>query len=110
NPRGEIVVRPAPNRGVRDHAFLFALPSTFLAGTIQLTAKVNPGNTPVESNQANNSVTATVKFEVVPAQFLVMYKVGYDSAGQTIYPSDVHRAQMVVWMRRALPLANVSVI
>ena len=110
NPRGEILVRPNPNRGVRDQAVLFALPSTFLAGTIQLSAVVNPGNAPVESNRSNNSITTSVKFEVVPAQSLVMYKVGYDSGGQTIYPSDVHRAQMVVWMRRALPLSNVNVL
>src|SRR5262249_48041678 len=32
NPGGQILVREKPNRGVRDHAFLFALPSAFRSG------------------------------------------------------------------------------
>ena len=110
NPGGQILVREVPNRGVRDHAFLFALPSGFRSGTIELTAEVNPGNTPPEGNRANNTVSTTVHYEVVPGQFLVMYKVGYSNGGQVIYPSDVDRAKAVVWMRRAYPVSDVRVV
>jgi subtilisin-like proprotein convertase family protein len=110
NPGGQILVRQAPNRGVRDHAFLFALPSGFRSGDVELTAELNPDNNPGETNRGNNSVTTTVHFEVVPSQFLVMYKVGYANGADVIYPSDVHRAQMVVWIRRAYPVNDVRVV
>lgn len=110
NPRGQVVVRPNPSRGVRDHAFLFALPANFRAGTVQLTAQLNPLNAPPESNLANNTVTTRVSFEAVPELPLVVYKIGYDFAGKTYYPSDVHRAQMAVWMRRAYPVSDVRVV
>jgi hypothetical protein len=110
NPGGQILVRQNPNRGVRDHAFLFALPSGFRSGTVEMTAVVNPGNTPPEANTANNTISTQVRFEVVPGQFLVMYKVGYSTGGEVIYPSDNHRAQMVVWMRRAFPVSDIRVV
>lgn len=110
NPSGVITVRPAPNRGVLDHAFLFALPSTMRSGTIELTATLNPAGAPPESDTANNTASATVHFEFVPQQFLVMYHVGYSANGQTYYPSDLHRAQAVVWLRRAYPLYDVRVL
>lgn len=110
NPRGQIIVRPSPNRGVRDQAFLFALPSGFRAGTVALTAELNPDALPLENNFANNTVATRVSFEVVPRQFLVMYKVGYEKAGRVFYPSDLHRAQMVVWLRRAYPVSDIRVL
>ena len=110
NPGGVITVRPDPDRGVLNHAFLFALPSNMRTGTVELTGDLNPNGTPQEVNGANNSVTTTVRFEFVPEQFLVMYKVGYDVGGQVFYPSDAHRAQAVVWLRRAYPLNAVRVL
>ena len=110
NPGGVITVRPDPDRGVLNHAFLFALPSDMRSGTVELTGDLNPNGTPQEVNGANNSVTTTVRFEVVPPQFIVMYKVGYDVGGQVFYPCDEHRAQAVVWLRRAFPLNEVRVL
>jgi Tol biopolymer transport system component len=110
NPGGRIAVRPDPDRGVRDQAFLFALPSSVRTGTIELTGDLNPNRSPQESNPDNNTRTVTVRFEPIPRQTLVMYKVGYEIGGQVFYPSDVHRAQAVVWMRRAFPLDEVRVV
>lgn len=110
NPGGVITVRPDPNRGVLNHAFLFALPSNMRSGTVELTGDLNPNGVPGEANTGNNSVTTTVRFEVVPQQFLVMYKVGYEVGGQIFYPSDEHRAQAVVWVRRAFPVSDVRVL
>lgn len=109
NPGGVITVRPDPDRGVLNHAFLFALPSNMRSGTVELTGDLNPNGTPQEVNGANNTLTATVRFEFVPEQFIVMYKVGYEVGGPVIYPSDEHRAQAVVWLRRAFPLNQVRV-
>jgi hypothetical protein len=109
NPGGLITVREMPNRGVLEHAFLFALPSSVRNGTVELTGEVNPGGTPEEPNTSNNTLTTTVRFEFVPAQNLVMYQVGYERNGNTYYPSDLDRAQAVVWLRRAYPLNEVNV-
>jgi subtilisin-like proprotein convertase family protein len=110
NPGGQILVRQVPNRGVRDHAFLFALPSGFRSGTVELSGQLNPNNAPAENNPGNNTITTRVSFEPVRQQTLVFYNVGYESGGEQIFPSDVHRAQAVVWMRRAFPVSDLRVI
>jgi hypothetical protein len=110
NPGGVITVRPDPDRGVLNHAFLFALPSGMRSGSVELTGELNPNGAPMEINGANNASTVTVRFESVPQQYLVFYKVGYDVGGQIFYPSDVHRAQAVVWLRRAFPLNDLRVV
>jgi Concanavalin A-like lectin/glucanases superfamily len=110
NAAGRIVVRPDPNRAVLDDAFLFALPSGFESGTIQLTAQVNPDNDPQEVNRGNNSRTLTASFADVPQQSLVLYSVGYQQNGQVFYPPDIDRAQLVLWMQRAFPLSDLQVV
>jgi hypothetical protein len=83
---------------------------SFWSGTLALTAQVNPNGSPTEANLANNAITEQVTFEDVPRQFLVMYKVGYDVGGTTYYPSDIDRAEVVVWLRRAYPVSDVRVV
>ena len=109
NPGGRITVRTEPNRAVLDHAFLFALPSGYLNGTVQLTAELNPGGDPMETNLVNNSAEATVTFEDVPQQNLVLYSVGYGPENQPSYPPDIDRTQLTLWLQRAFPLNDLQV-
>jgi hypothetical protein len=109
NPGGMITVRLAPNRAVLDHAFLFALPSGFESGTVQLTAELNPNGDPVETNLVNNTAEAAVAFEDVPQQNLVLYSVGYGSSAAPDYPPDIDRTQMVLWLQRAFPISDLQV-
>ncbi|MBI4517528.1 MAG: fibronectin type III domain-containing protein [Deltaproteobacteria bacterium] len=110
NPSGHITVRPSPNRAVLDHAFLFALPSDFLDGTVALTAELNPDDDPTEANRANNEASASVTFEDVPPQTLVLYRVGYEEAGRTYNPDDLDRTQLASWLQRAFPISDLQVI
>jgi subtilisin-like proprotein convertase family protein len=109
NPRGQIVVRPAPERSQLDQAFLFELPSGYREGIVGLVAELNPGRSPPEISYANNTAATSVFFEPVPEASLVIYRIGYQTGDAVYYPSDLDPAQMVVWMRRALPLSRIRV-
>jgi subtilisin-like proprotein convertase family protein len=109
NPRGQITVRPMPIRAQQNQAFLFAIPSSFRSGTVQITGELNPLNSPFENDLSNNSRATTVTFETVPQQELVFYKISYSQNGVHV-PSDIERAQMVVWMRRAYPVRRIQVL
>lgn len=110
NPGGTITVRPAPNRGVLDHAFLFLLPGGFDDGTVTLRGDINPRRSPAEVNVSNNLVTTTVTFESVPKQTVVLYDVGYELDGVAYSTSALAREQIGSWLRRAYPLSDLQVV
>ncbi len=108
---GYIWVRPAPDRGILNHAFLFELPNGFKEGTVTITAYLNPvtgwrGRNPIESTYANNDIATNVTFEAVPAVNVVHYSVGY---GFFIFPRAGDPPQMADWIRRAYPLSRLNV-
>ncbi len=114
NPGGQINVRPAPDRGALNDAFLFELPSGYLQGSVSLTAELNPltdwrGRNPVESNYGNNTVSTRVSFEQVPNVNVVLYTVGYKAGNTIYYPPGSHPTQMAGWLRRAFPLSTLRV-
>jgi hypothetical protein len=110
NPQGQIVVRPDPNRAQIDHSFLFALPSAFREGTLRLTGVLNPLGSPQEGRVANNTVSATISFEEVPEQTLVVYNISYVENGRRYVTSDLDRARIVVWLRKAFPVSGFRVL
>ncbi len=107
---GQITVRQAPDRAVPEHAFLFALPSEYLSGRLNLTAELNPDGAPVEHSAANNALSTSVEFEAVPEQTIVLYNVIYEQGGTLHFPTQADRVQMVVWLRRAFPLSELHII
>lgn len=114
NPGSQILVRPAPDRATRDHAFLFELPNGYKEGTVSLSAEVNPvtwwrSRSPLETNYGNNSASTSVSFENVPTVNVVLYRVGYQTGGTTYYPPASDATQMASWIRRTFPLSNLRV-
>ena len=111
---GNISVRPSPDRGVLDHAFLFELPAGFKEGTVTLTAYLNPvtwwrSRNPQETNYGNNDLSTSVSFESVPTVHLVVYRVGYRLSGTDYWPPVSHVNQAADWLRRAYPLNALNV-
>lgn len=109
NSGGTINVRTAPDRSVLSHAFLFELPNGFKEGTVTLTGRLNPFQTPAENNYSNNQAARTVSFETVPPVNLVLYRIGYNIGGNTYTPPLSHRDRLLSWLRRAYPLNNLRV-
>src|SRR5262249_25941156 len=109
NPGGQLVVRPTPNRAVLAHSFLFALPSDFQHAAVNLTAELNPDESPAEIDYSNNVRTTTVSFLEVPAQHVVLYNVGYEHGGTVYYPRALDRDRLESWLHRAFPLSSLGV-
>lgn len=110
NANYAIAIRPNPDRGVLNHAFLFELPTGYKQGSVELTAYVNPLDfSGRENNYSNNSVKTTANFESVSSVNLVLYRVGYRASGTDYWPSTTHSTQLVDWLRRAYPLSNLNV-
>ena len=112
---GVIRAVSAPDRGVKDHAFLFELPNGFREGTVSLTAEVNPLPGPgevrevAESNYSNNTASYTATFEIVPPLSLVIYSIGYTGRdGERHLANQSHMKQMVDWIVRAWPVSQVN--
>jgi len=114
NPiNGFITVRPSPDRGTLNHAFLFELPSGYREGTVTITAYLNPvtdwrSRNPVEITYSDNDIATTVSFEAVPTVNLVTYRISYRISGTTYNTAASHVNQMYDWLRRAFPLRTLQ--
>lgn len=114
NPGAHIVVQQEPDRGVRDHAFLFELPDGYRQGTVSLTAVVNPvyperpQPDPPELRRDNNMALATVTFEPVPPLNLAVHRIGYRANGNNYLPAQVHVDRLISWLGRAYPVHQVA--
>lgn len=111
NPGGQIIVREEPNRGVRDHSFLFELPTIYSQGEVALTAEVNPDEDLPETDYENNTAgPLNVTFEEVPPLNLVFTRIGYELGGADYWPAiHPHRTNMLAWLRKAYPLHELQV-
>jgi hypothetical protein len=105
---------PLMGRGTGTGAFLFELPEDFRAGTVTLTAIVNPDlpflpwtPTPMESDHTNNSYTTTVTFEEAPPLNLGIGRVGYRRSGTDFWPDMVHVDHLLSWLRAAYPISDL---
>ncbi|NJK79136.1 MAG: hypothetical protein HC876_05830 [Chloroflexaceae bacterium] len=110
---GFINVRPAPDRAVLDHSFLFELPSGFRDGNVTMIAVLNPDTDwrdrfPLETSYINNLAATSVSFENVPSPQLVVYRVIYAEDGGVHIPPTAEVDQMIDWLRRAYPVRSVS--
>lgn len=111
NRGGVIQAVAAPNRLVRDHAFLFELPDGFREGDVSLEAEVNnsaDGRAVEEPDYTNNVARLNVRFETVPPLHLVIFSIGYrDADGNYFINDDSHVRAMANWIYRAWPVPNV---
>ncbi|MFV9503361.1 MAG: PKD domain-containing protein [Oscillochloridaceae bacterium umkhey_bin13] len=110
NPGGTITVKPNPNRALINDSFLFELPSNWhnTTGNLELTARLDPGNTVGDPTLSNNIRTVTVNLRSGPNMRLRIYNVRY-TVGQTTYQtSNFHLNALESWLRRAYPIATLS--
>ncbi|MBN1963519.1 MAG: SBBP repeat-containing protein, partial [Anaerolineae bacterium] len=108
-----VLVRPRPDRGVLDHAFLFELPDAFTEREVTLTAEVNPQASwrrrePIEATYDNNTASATVSFETVPPINVVIYRVSYDVGDKTYIPATYHIDRLTGWLRSGYPVSTAN--
>lgn len=111
NPGGTITVKPFPDRGQVNDSFLFELPASWRGqGTLELTARLDPGNTVFDPVTSNNRLTRSVTF--LPAQTLRLrlYNVQYSFGGVNRLAAASHLTALESWLRRAYPISSLSVV
>jgi hypothetical protein len=110
NPGSNITVRTAPNRGQINDSFWFELPASWTtAGSLTLTARLDPNNAKNDLVQANNIRTVTVNFLNTPPLRLKLMNVQYTVGATTYLESANHLTALESWLRRAYPISNLQV-
>ena len=110
NPGNDISVRTSPDRGQINDSFWFELPSSWTAaGSLQLTARLDPTNVKNDTNLANNVKTITVNFLSTPPFRLRLVDVQYTAGGLTYLAANSHLDALESWLRRAYPISQLQV-
>ncbi len=110
NPGGDITVRSSPDRGQRNDSFWFELPASWTsAGSLTLTARLDPNNATFDPDTSDNSMSVTVNFQSTPPMRLRLVNVRYTSGGATYLTSDAHLDALESWLRRAYPIGALEV-
>lgn len=87
----------------------FQLPSSWLSGTVDVTVRLDPDNTTVESNEANNTFTKRLVFNpVAPLQIkIVPIRYAHTPNGITYPAPSVDRVSD--WIMRTYPISQVQI-
>jgi hypothetical protein len=106
---GPLSVSAAPTRAAYGSSFNITLPADWLSGTIDMTATVDSGAAVAESNETNNTATATLKFNTVPALDIVIVPIRYTHTptGVTYDPPAIDTISDFI--RRTYPLSTINV-
>lgn len=108
---GSIRARNVPQRSQTDDTLNFRLPESWLFGTVELEAVVNPDNAIAEQNLANNTKRITAQFQVRPTLRIAYVPIGHQPMGQLnpVYPSArIHGAHG--FLRKRFPVDNVDYV
>jgi hypothetical protein len=102
-------VSAAPSRATYSSSFNLPLPASWLSGTVAMTATVDSEAAEDEADETNNTATATLKFNTVPALDLVIVPIRYTdlSNGQTYDPPTVDTISDFI--KRTYPLSTINV-
>jgi hypothetical protein len=110
NPGSDITVRTTPDRAQINDSFWFELPSSWTAaGSLTLTARLDPNNAKNDLNQVNNIKAVTVNFLSTPPLRLRIVNVQYTASGTTYLAANSHLISLESWLRRAYPIPNLQV-
>jgi hypothetical protein len=106
---GPQAVSASPSRGSYSSSFNLPLPGSWLSGTVALTATVDSTADVAESDETNNTATATLVFHTVPALDIVIVPIRYTdtSNGQTYSPPTVDTISDFI--KRTYPLSTIHV-
>ena len=110
NPGSDITVRVSPDRGQINDSFWFELPSSWTnAGSLTLTARLDPNNVKNDLDRTDNVRSVTVNFLPTPPLRLRLMNVQYTSGGSTYLESSNHLDSLESWLRRAYPISQLLV-
>ena len=105
-------VSASPTRAIYSSSFNITLPASWLlAGTILMTATVDSGTTMDESNETNNTATATLKFNPVPTLEIEIVPIRYTHTGKInpgVYAAPTQDT-ISDFIRRTYPLSAIKV-
>ena len=106
---GPQAVSASPSRASYSSSFNVPLPDTWLSGTVVMTATIDSEQVEDESDETNNTATATLKFNTVPALDIVIVPVRYTDtpSGQTYAPPTVDTISDFI--ERTYPLSTINV-
>jgi len=102
-----ITVKRSPSRQQLNDAFLFELPWDWVSGdNLQLTAELNPGHNPEQTdNYANNVLTsATFHLNPPPRLEIRLFEYYYAMGGTLFGPAYGEKFGNIDWIRRAYPV------
>ena len=102
-----ITVKRNPNRSQLDSAFLFELPWDWVSGdNLVLTAELNPGHNPEQSDNYTRNVLTAGPFHLDPTTRLEVRLFGYfyNMGGQSFGPAYSEQFGNIDWIRRAYPV------
>lgn len=108
---GPGTVTKTPSRGSYNSTFNSILPSAWLSGDVQITAVIDPANIVAETNEGNNSLVQSVRFNEVPDLQVVVVPINYTHQGSNspgYYPGN--RVDYISnYLMRTYPVDNVNV-
>lgn len=97
------------SRGIYSASFNAALPQAWLSGQVQLVATVDADRTAAESNEGNNTSSASLGFGAVPALDVKIVPVRYTHTPTgRVYPAPT-RDTISDWVLRSFPVSQVRI-
>lgn len=99
------------SRGDLQSSVNFPLPAQWLAGTVDLSIRIDADNRLAEANEDNNTIVQRLVFNDVPALNVKIVPVQYahqGSGAQHIYPAPTEDT-VSDWVRRTFPVSQVNV-
>jgi hypothetical protein len=104
-------VSASPSRATYSSSFNLLLPDDWLSGTVAMTATVDSEAAVDESDETNNTATATLKFNTVPALDIVIVPINYTHTGAInpgFYPVPTQDT-ISDFIRRTYPVGQIKV-
>jgi hypothetical protein len=103
----------SPSQADMSSSFNVELPSSWLTGTVTLTAMAYQGTVP-SGGGPNNPATTTLTFNAVPALRIVVVPINYTDTGSNhLYPAPSNTTTTTLevsdWITRGYPINAVSV-
>jgi hypothetical protein len=108
---GPQAISATPSRANYSSSFNLPLPTSWLSGTVAITATIDSGAAVEESDETNNNATATLKFNSVPALDIVIVPINYTHTGPInpgVYPPPAADT-ISDFIKRTYPLSTVHV-
>ena len=103
-------VSASPSRATYSSSFNLPLPTSWLSGTVAMTATVDSEAAEDEADETNNTATATLVFHTVPALDLVIVPIRYTDTGTInpgVYPPPTVDT-VSDFIKRTYPLSTIN--